>query len=148
MSSKQSNLATIRGHLRRTLEPTLNKYECEIVDHITSPSASLVTRVYFVFTEIANEIAGTQLAAGMIAANFEVIIVTPQQNSDIAENRADNAVLGLVHALENSEDLFWGPSAVKLRLDTGEFAWSVPVSVLTSSLPDNSYPHSYNREEP
>lgn len=133
--SSDNILRTVREHLKGTIKPHLPT-RWRIFPTLTAPSKLTVPAVYFEFTEVANEIGGRALAAGTVAASFELAVVIPDGLTARGEDNADAAVLDLIQALDQADDLFWGPSATKLRLETGQLGWRIPVSVLTSSHPD------------
>ncbi|MDQ1169588.1 hypothetical protein QE392_001392 [Microbacterium proteolyticum] len=141
-----SDLPTLRTTLRKQLAPLLPE-EWKIIDHLSTSTEQLVTCVYFEFTEVANEMGGRTLVAGHIAANFDVVVVVPETAAPAAEDAADQVALEMVHALERSEDLFWGPTAQKLRLPSGELGWRIPVSLLVSTTPE-PLPTTETTEEP
>jgi len=129
-----NTLATIRKYLRDEIKPQLPT-RWRIIPELSEAQNLVVPALYFEFTEVANEIGGTPLHAGAVAANFDLIVVTPQTDTTKAENAVDAAVVDLILALDSSEGLFWGPSARKERLATGQMGWRIPVSVLTFTTP-------------
>lgn len=133
--SSSNVLRTVREHLKATIKPALPT-RWRIFPSLTAPAKLTVPAVYFEFTDVSNEMGGKPLAAGNVAANFELAVIVPEGATPKAEDNADAAVLSLIQALDNSADLFWGPTATKLRLETGQLGWRVPVSVLTSTFPD------------
>lgn len=132
-----NTLRTIRLHLRDTIKPKVPT-RWKIFPTLTAPEKLAVPAVFFEFTEVANVMAGKPLAAGTVAANFELAIIVPEGATARAEDAADAAVLNLITTLDSSDSLFWGPSATKVRLETGQLGWRIPVSVLTSTVPETT----------
>ncbi|MGN7968031.1 hypothetical protein [Microbacterium sp. 22296] len=133
--SSDNFLRTVRAHLKDAIKPNLPT-RWRIFPTLTAPTKLAVPAVYFEFIEISNEMAGKALAVGNVAANFELAVIIPETATAKAEDNADAAVLDLIRALDNSDSLFWGPSATKVRLDSGQLGWRIPVSVLTSTHPE------------
>jgi len=136
MSSKNV-LREVRQHLKDTIKPKLPT-RWRVFPTLTAPAKLTVPAVYVEFTEVSNEVAGKPLAAGRVAASFELAVIIPETAGARAEDNADAAVLSLIQALDNSDQLFWGPSATKLRLESGQLGWRIPVTVLTSTVPDTT----------
>lgn len=132
--SSENTLRTVREHLRSVIKPHLPA-RWRVFPTLTAPAKLAVPAIYFEFTEVANEVAGKGLAAGTLAANFELAVIIPETLGARAEDNADAAVLNLIRILDGADGLFWGPSATKLRLDSGQLGWRIPVTVLTSSDP-------------
>ena len=128
-------LREVRAHLRDTIKPKVPA-RWRIFPTLEAPAKLSVPAVYFEFVEIANEIAGKPLAAGNVAAQIELAVIAPETATAKAEDAVDAAVLSLIQALDNSDSLFWGPSATKVRLESGQLGWRIPVSVLTSTHPE------------
>lgn len=136
MSSKNV-LREVRLFLRDTMKPSLPT-RWRIFPTLTAPEKLAVPAVYMEFTEVATEIAGKPLGAGNVAAVFELAVIVPESATPKAEDAADVAVLNLIRALDTTEGLFWGPTATKVRLESGQLGWRIPVTVLTSTVPDTT----------
>jgi hypothetical protein len=135
--SSENVLKEVREHLKETIKPSLPT-RWRIFPTLTAPAKLTNPAVYFEFTSVANEVGGKPIGAGYVAAEFELAVIIPETAGAKAEDNADAAVLSLIQALDNAEGLFWGPSATKLRLESGQLGWRIPVTVLTSTVPETT----------
>lgn len=127
-----SNLATVRKQLRDAIKP-LVPTRWRIIPELSAAQKLTVPALYFEFTRITSEASGAQLPPGHVFADFDLTIAAPEADVTKAENRVDAAVLDLILALDEAEGVAWS-TAEKTRLETGQLAWRISLSVLTQSL--------------
>lgn len=127
-----SNLDTIRTAVDDGIKPNLPA-DWVTVPNLSAAKNSLSPVLYTEFTGITTEHNGVRIPAGHVICDFDLVIVVPGTDDRKSEDAVDSAVLDLILALDAATtDLVWD-KAKKERITTGQLAWRVSLSVITTS---------------
>lgn len=87
--------------------------------------------VFYEQGDISNEIAQKHLNPGYVGVDFTLTVTAPESEPVKGTRTATSALLTLLPALDAMPDLFWGPTATKIRLESGETAYRLPITFLS-----------------
>ncbi|KXC05770.1 hypothetical protein [Microbacterium hominis] len=122
-----SDPATIRTELRDRLKPLLPA-TWRIIDNLSQAVDTVVTVLYFEFTEVSSSVNGAALDRFTVAPKFDLVVASAGAGD---EDGADADLVTLAHALQQCDDIYWD-TAKKERLSNGAIAWRFPLTLLST----------------
>lgn len=122
-----SDPATIRTELRDRLKPLLPA-NWRIINNLSEAIDTVVTVIYFEFTEVSSSVNGTALDRFTVAPKFDLVVASAGTGD---EDGADADLVTLAHALQQCDDIYWD-TAKKERLSNGALAWRFPLTLLST----------------
>lgn len=130
MPSSLERADALIAHLTDALETALPK-SWRIVDAEAGALVSLGIVVYYEQGDLHTQVQNERLAAGFAGVDFTLTLTAPEHEPVKGTRRVTAALLDFLPALDGIDDLFWGPTAEKVRLDTGETTYRIPVTLIT-----------------
>ena len=131
--SSNFSFSTVGSELEATLKA--NVPSTWLVAH-ASKAQGKITKVALTWEQhdIDSKQAGSDLPNGWAGILFSLILSVPETDFIKSNERAMRELPHLLQLLDSHSQLYW-ESAEQLRLDTGELAFLIPISVLASYLP-------------
>ncbi len=133
MSSELTRADLLIQHLTDSLRAVLPT-GWKVVDAEAGASKSLGTVLYYEQMDVSNEMNSVPLGPGFVGVDFMLTLTAPQSDPEKGTRMVTAALLELLPALDSLEDLYWGPTAEKARLETGETSYRIPVTFISTYL--------------
>lgn len=130
MSSETALADALIERLETVLRAALPT-DWRIQDAEAKSDKALSTVVYYEQGDISNEVAQQHLNPGYVGVDFTLTVVAPESEPVKGTRTATSALLTLLPFLDAMPDLFWGPVASKIRLESGETAYRLPITFLS-----------------
>lgn len=131
MSSNLTRADALIAHLTTTLKAALPK-TWRIADAEASAANALGIVVYYEQGDLHTTVTNERLPAGFAGVDFSLTLTAPGDDPVKGTRTVTAALLDLLPALDRIEDLYWGPTAEKVRLETGETTYRIPTTLITN----------------
>lgn len=135
MSSDISRADALIQRLETALTAALPS-NWRIQDAESAVSKALGVVVYYEQGGFSNEVSGTRMPDAWVGVHFTLTLTAPQTDPVKGTREVTSALLELLPALDDLDDLFWGPTAEKVRLESGETAYRIPTTFLSTYAPE------------
>lgn len=130
MPSDMTRADALIAHLTDALKAALpNKWR--IQDAEAGAFQSLGVVVYYEQGDLHTTVTNERLPAGFAGVDFMLTLTAPESDPTKGTRTVTAALLDLLPALDGIEDLYWGPTAEKVRLETGETTYRIPSTLIT-----------------
>lgn len=124
----------LTGHLVSTLTAALPT-RWKIRDAEAKPVKALGIVLFFEQLDFHSEVNGEELPRGFVGVDYMLTLTSPEANVTKATKAVTDALLELLPALDEMPDLYWS-DAEKQRLETGETAYRLPVTLISRYTPE------------
>lgn len=131
MSSDTTRADALIQRLEDALREALPT-DWRIQDAEAKVTKSLGIVLFYEQGNLSNEVSGTQMPPGHVSVDFMLTLTAPENDPVKGTRAVTSALLELLPALDGLEDLFWGPTAEKIRLESGETAYRIPTTFLST----------------
>lgn len=130
MSSELTSVsADLKAYLKAVCPPAWRVVNAETLG--TAKTSGIV--LSYEQLDVSQESLGQELPPGYFWVTFQLVLSTPETDAVKALSRLMGELSALLHVLDSSEDLRWGPDATRTRLTTGETAFIIPIAFLANN---------------
>lgn len=135
MSSETTRADALIQRLETALREALPT-DWRIQDAEAKVTKSLGVVLFYEQGNVSNEVSGTRMSPAHVGVDFTLTLTAPQTDPVKGTREVTSALLELLPALDALEDLYWGPTAEKIRLESGETAYRIPITFLSRYAPE------------
>lgn len=135
MSSETARADALIQHLTDALTAVLPA-EWRVQDAEAKVTKSLGVVLFYEQGNVSNEVSSVKMPAGYVGVDFMLTLAAPQVDPVKGTREVTSALLELLPALDSLADLYWGPTAEKIRLESGETAYRIPTTFLSTYAPE------------
>jgi hypothetical protein len=124
----------LTAHLVDTLTAALPS-KWKVRDAEAKAVKALGIVLFYEQLDFHSQFNGDRLSYGYVYVDYVLTLTSPQTDITKATKAVTEALLELLPALDQMPELFWS-DAEKVRLETGETAYRLPVTFISSYLPE------------